>query len=188
MATGPNILQLYIELDDSEPLVWRRFLVPSDITVDDLHGVVQVVMGWENDHLFRFQKDGIYYDDASDTNRGHRSADEYQLYRFFRQVGEKCTYHYDFGDDWIHTIRLEAKLPIEPGRKYPECLDGGGACPPEDCGGVYGYADLLEIVADPDHEEYEERLDWLGDSFDPLHFSLSEVNAMLYHQEIIPTD
>ena len=95
------------------------------------------------------------------------------------RVGSKATYLYDFGDDWQHGIVLEKRLPVDPNRTYPVCLDGEMACPPEDCGGIYGFFDVVEALSDPNHERYEERLESFGDDFDPKAFSLDEVNRRL---------
>ena len=95
------------------------------------------------------------------------------------RVGSKAIYTYDFGDSWEHSIVLEKRLPVDPNTTYPICTDGQLACPPEDCGGVPGFYDLVEALADPNHERHEEMLDWVGHDFDPQAFSVDNVNRML---------
>ncbi len=95
------------------------------------------------------------------------------------RTGAKMIYTYDFGDNWEHGIVLENQLAADPTAKYPICTDGQLACPPEDCGGIPGYYDLLEALADPNHERHEELCDWIGDDFDPMDFSVDSVNRQL---------
>lgn len=101
------------------------------------------------------------------------------LDKIVRREKFKFIYEYDFGDGWEHELLIEKILPVEDGKTYPVCLTGKRACPPEDCGGIWGYSDFLEAVQDPDHPEHEEMLDWAGGEFDPAVFDLQEVNAEL---------
>ena len=96
-----------------------------------------------------------------------------------RRVGAKFVYTYDLGDSWEHAIVLEKQLPVDPNAKYPVCTDGRLACPPEDCGGIPGFYDLVDAITDPKHERHEELRDWLGEDFDPLAFSVDGVNKIL---------
>ena len=169
---GTPVYKLMIELRwVGEPQVWRKVLVPAQITLDDLHDVIQEAMGWEDDHLHSFTT-------GRKEHAGDRLLDEVLAKR-----SDQLRYTYDFGDDWDHDIRLEEVLRAEAGVTYPSCVAGEGACPPEDCGGAGGYADLKEILADPSDEEYPERLEWMGlddgKDFDPAEFSLAEVNERL---------
>jgi len=95
------------------------------------------------------------------------------------RVGSKAIYTYDFGDSWEHGIVLEKRLPVDPNMTYPVCADGQLACPPEDCGGIPGFYDLVEALNDPNHERHEEMRDWIGDDFDPQDFSVDKVNRVL---------
>jgi hypothetical protein len=155
-----------------DPPVWRRVAVAGTTTLDDLHLVIQGAMGWENDHLHAFRA-------------GRREiAGRTPLGEALPKRGSSIQYEYDFGDGWLHDIRSEGLFTNEPGVTLPACLEGAGACPPEDCGGAYRYAYLKEeILCDPDHSEHDEMLDWLGlasaDDFDPAVFSLDETNSRL---------
>lgn len=108
-----------------------------------------------------------------------KDAGRTRLNQVVSQEKTKFAYDYDFGDGWRHEILVGKILPEETGVPYPTCLTGKRTCPPEDCGGIWGYAELLEIINDPEHEEYEERIEWLGDGFDPESFDANEVNGAL---------
>ena len=141
-------------------------------------------MGWLDCHLhsFRFGKPrsrnrieiGIPLDESFDgveTLPGW----EIPIPKFFGEVGDQCVYEYDFGDGWEHTVTLEAIMLAEKRRRYPSCPEGERACPPEDCGGEGGYYHVLEVISDPQDEEYEGMIEWLGGAFDPEHFAPSKV-------------
>jgi hypothetical protein len=183
-STGSGgIYQVKITLRGvSKPPVWRRVAVPADITLDLLHDLILRVMGWEGGHLHMFSTGGAEYG-PPDTGLGHGNDAAVRLLELLSGPGDKLRYTYDFGDDWEHDVVLEEILPASPGTTYPRCLAGKGACPPEDCGGVWGYADLKEILADPGHEQHQDMLDWLGldsgDDFDPKAFSADHVNDRL---------
>jgi hypothetical protein len=179
-----NIYQFKVTLDGINPAVWRRIQVPDSYFFWDLHVAIQDAMGWEDYHLHDFEilnpktgeKDliGIPFDDDwGDVNLlpGWKTP----LSSYFSSSNKKATYEYDFGDSWEHKITLEKMLPLDPGTTYPQCLSGERACPPEDCGGIWGYQELLEIMKDPKNEEYEERMEWIGDDFDPESFSPDSV-------------
>ena len=135
----------------------------------------QRVMGWENYHLYSFSTGGREYGEP-DPELDLRSARSTRL-NAVAGVQSRLRYTYDFGDDWEHDVLVEKAVPPEAGAKYPICLAGKRACPPDDCGGVWGYEGLLEILRDPQHAEYEERLEWVGGSFDPEAFDLEMVNT-----------
>lgn len=182
-----TLYQLKITLKGvSKPPVWRRVRVPADIMLDELHEVIRLAMGWSGGHMHAFA-DGIMEFGLPDPDLGHADEEEFELADLVSEVGEHITYTYDFGDDWEHVIKLEKV--IEPGtpdaaRTTPECIAGKGACPPEDCGGSWGYAELKEALADPSHEEHEELLGWLGlddpSRFDPAAFDPDRVNTRLH--------
>jgi hypothetical protein len=174
--------RLKVALRGSKPPIWRRLEVPSGITLQRLHLVIQQAFGWENDHLWVFSTSAGEYGTAS-AELGHRSAAAKKLSDVAPQPGSRIRYTYDFGDGWEHEITVEGVLPAEPGVAYPRSTAGRRACPPEDCGGIWGYDYLLGVLADPRHEEHAERLEWLGlDSaaqFDPAAFEVTKVNHAL---------
>jgi Plasmid pRiA4b ORF-3-like protein len=180
---GGNVYQLKIMLRNvSKPPVWRRVTVPSGMTLDLMHEVIQSAMGWDDEHLHVFSTPGRDYG-APDPELGHADERQVMLGDVLAKGGDKLRYTYDFGDDWEHDVVLEDILPPGAGSARPSCLAGKGACPPEDCGGAWGYAGLKEILADPAHEQHEDMLDGLGlDSpadFDPAEFRLDQINARL---------
>ncbi len=181
--TKRAILRIKISLIGvSKPPVWRRLLVPADIRLDRFHEVIQAAMGWENYHLHVFTHGSARYGPA-DPELDHRDERRTTLNRLVTGSGERIRYAYDFGDGWEHDIAVEEVLAADEDRPYPICLTGKGACPPEDCGGVWGYEELREVLADPAHEEHENMLEWLGlergSEFDPARFDVDEVNAAL---------
>ena len=182
-ASGARVYQLKITLRGvSKPPVWRRLAIRSDITLRQLHETIQRAMGWYECHLHVFSTGWEEYG-APDRELGHADDRKVRLSRVLTEPGERLSYTYDFGDDWEHDIVLEEVQRVVPGEVYPRCVAGKGACPPEDCGGAWGYADLKETLADPAHEDHEEMLEWLGldngADFDPKELSLDEVNARL---------
>jgi hypothetical protein len=166
----------------SRPPVWRRVLVPADVPLGDLHEVIQQVMGWDDYHMHLFSMGGQEYG-SPDPELGHASDKNVRLSQLLTGPGDRLDYTYDFGDDWEHDIVLEEIRTAVPEETYPSCVAGKGACPPEDCGGAWGYAELKEILADPSHESHQDMLEWLGldagQDFDPKKFSVAEVNARL---------
>lgn len=182
LAKKPEtIYQLEIWLADIQPRIWRTFEVDSNIRLDKLNDVIQNVMGWTNSHLHSFRAGQVEYgipdpDGDMDDVINERKA---RLTDLVRNARERFAYTYDFGDDWEHVVELVEVREPQKGVKYPVCLDGRRACPPEDCGGPWGYAELLEILADPEHEDYEDRLEWIGDEFDPEAFDVKAVNDVL---------
>lgn len=177
-----DVYQLKITLRGvSKPPVWRRATVPAGLTLDLLHDVIQEVMGWEDGHMHVFSTPWRNYG-LPDSDLGYADESKVALTQILAQPGAAMRYTYDFGDDWEHDIVLEKVLPSGHAARL-SCLAGKGACPPEDCGGAWGYASLKEVLADPDHEDHEELLEWMGlDSakdFDPARFRLDEVNARL---------
>ena len=141
-------------------------------------------MGWEDGHMHEFSIGQRRFGrpDLEDQFMGMPSVENERMVRLsgiLGRVGSKAIYTYDFGDTWEHSIVLEKRLPVDPNTTYPICTDGQLACPPEDCGGVPGFYDLVEALANPNHERHEEMLDWIGDDFDPQAFSVEKVNKML---------
>ncbi len=178
----PLVYQIKVTLDDTHPPVWRRILVPGNTTLLKLHDILQIVMGWEDYHLHMFNFEGLIYGDPADDEYGDLGTlDEvaYKLNRIIHREGQRFKYEYDFGDSWDHTLLVEKILPPQEGLRYPLCLKGKRACPPEDVGGVWGYENFLEAIRDPNRDEHEEYLTWIGGEFDPEAFDLEEVNTRL---------
>lgn len=178
-AKPDSVYQLKVALLESEPPIWRRLQVPGKVTLGELHYVLQAAMGWTNSHLHQFTVDKVDYSDPEFQLEEAQDEYEVTLSRIAPRAGSVLVYQYDFGDSWMHEVRVEKILPPEPGQRYPVCLVGERACPPEDCGGVWGYEEFLEAIRDPEHEEHEDLLDWIGGSFDPEGFDLNEVNREL---------
>ena len=175
-----SIYQLKVSLLGSRPPIWRRLLVASTDNLEDVHIALQIVMGWANEHLHEFAKDGKRYgipdeDFPSDV----RDEIDYRLDQVLKKEKDKLNYVYDFGDGWEHEVVLEKILPFETGTVLPVCLEGGRSCPPEDVGGIPGYEMFLEAISDPSHPEHEELLEWVGGDFDPEHFDLAMTNDLL---------
>lgn len=177
--------QVKITLQDSKPPIWRRLLIHSNINLSGFHTVIQYSMGWLNCHLHQFEKDKVLYgipDDEFAGDFGVTIKDErtFKLSHLLKKEKDSLVYEYDFGDGWSHKVILEKILPFDESVKVAKCIKGKMACPPEDCGGVWGYQNLLEIINDPSNPEHDEMLDWVGGEFDPNYFSLEEVNEMLF--------
>jgi len=156
-------------------------LAEAALPLDLLHDVIQQAMGWEDGHLHVFSTSHRDYG-IPDPDLGYADERKVTAARVLAKPGATMLYAYDFGDGWEHDVVLEKVLPPDPVVAV-SCLAGKGACPPEDCGGVWGYASLKEALADPEHEDHEDLLDWLGlesaADFDPAQFSLDEINARL---------
>lgn len=190
--SAPRVYQLKITLKRTKPPIWRRIQVPEDYTFEDLHLAIQEAMGWWNTHLHQFKivnpKTGVKDTIGKPDDSGFSFVEynpvlesEAKIADYFVDPKNKALYEYDFGDGWDHDVVLEKILPAVSGSTYPQCLAGKRACPPENCGGTDGYEELLQILADPNHSEYEERLDWItnecakDDPFDPSKFDPKSV-------------
>ena len=183
--TFERLYQFKITLKGIEPPVWRRIQVPETYSFWDLHVALQDAMGWQDCHLHDFTvinprtlaKERLGIPDEDDdfelnilADRDHTIADY-----FFSQY-RTAAYVYDYGDNWEHEIKFEKTVPRDKGKKYPRCLAGERACPPEDCGGVYGYQEFLEAIMDPGHDRHQELLFWIGPDFEPERFSPKKVH------------
>jgi hypothetical protein len=174
---GDQVLQVRITLryvDD--PPVWRQVLIPAAYPLSRVHRVVQAAMGWEDCHMHAFQIGKTTYGPDPEGEIGYADETKARLADVAR-VRTRIGYEYDFGDSWEHELVVEARTVAEDGQTYPACIAGEGACPPEDCGGVYGYAELKEVLAGPDSAERDEMLEWADEDFDPTHFDLAAANA-----------
>lgn len=178
-----RVYQFMITLKDVRPVVWRRIQVPEDYSFWDLHVAIQDAMGWLDCHMhvFRIAKApggpevAIGLPDEEFGDGGVRRGFAEYISNYFSMDNPDAEYLYDFGDDWLHRVRLEAALPARDGVTYPVCLAGERACPPEDCGGPPGFEEFLRIVGDPLDEEHEEMLAWAGGPYDPERFDPAAV-------------
>lgn len=174
-------LQIKVTLQEVRPPVWRRILVPAGTTLSKFHEILQVTMGWTNSHLHQFMINGRAYSRPGSRDEMDDFEDErrFNLAGLARDGVTKLIYEYDFGDGWRHEVVIEKALPPDPGKKCPLCIAGVRGCPPEDCCGPFGYEDLLKILKDKTHPEYEERKEWCGPYFDPEAFDIGEINESL---------
>lgn len=176
---GASVYQLKVSLREITPLIWRRVQVPGDLTLAKLHRVLQIVMGWTNSHLHKFSIGGVDYAEPDPDGFMNFQSDRRSRLNNVVRAKQKFEYEYDFGDGWVHDLVVEKTLEPEADIFYPICLAGERACPPEDCGGIWGYEKFLEAIMDPANEEHEEMLTWIGGSFDPETFDLDAVNRSL---------
>lgn len=175
-----KIYQIKVTLNDSKPPIWRRLLVPSTIMLSKLHEVLQIAMGWTDSHLHQFTAAGRFYGQPA-PEFDFKVIDEQKigLDQLLKKAKDSITYEYDFGDGWEHKIILEKILPFDPGTPLPTCIIGKRACPPEDVGGIWGYAEFLQAISNPNHPEHKEYIEWIGEAFDPEYFNVDEVNELL---------
>ena len=179
-ATSSTIYQVKISLWGSRPPVWRSVQVCADITLARLHPVIQEAMGWQDYHLHMFTVGGKQYGVPSPEDwTPVYDERRVRLNRFLKNVGDKLSYEYDFGDTWIHELQVEEILPAKEGVRYPICVAGRWSCPPEDVGGIGGYVGFLDALADPEHPEHFDYLEWIGGAFDPDAFDLDRANLAL---------
>lgn len=176
IKTAASIYELKITLRDSRPPIWRRLRVRSDVTLFKLHSILQLVMGWMDGHMHQFVVKDKVYGRVDPEFPESENEKKVLLGQVLRKPKDSLIYEYDFGDGWEHTVVLEQVLGAAPGGKYPLVVDGRRACPPEDCGGTWGYDDLLKVLADANHPEHAERVGWVGGSFDPEAFDVDEIN------------
>jgi hypothetical protein len=186
-ARERTVLQFLVVLIGSDPLVWRRIQIADDSSFWDFHVAIQDAMGWQDCHLHEFRvvhpetgtpnRIGIPEPDGLDE-RPLAAGWDTAVSEYFSWAsvssGMPAHYLYDFGDDWHHIVMLEDVLPRRSSR-YPRCLAGARACPPEDCGGIHGFADFLEAISDPTHPEHTAMLEWVGASYDPAIFDPASI-------------
>lgn len=173
-----RFLQIKITLKHTKPPIWRRVLVSAEITLEELHEVLQIAMGWTNSHMHQFEtEEGIFADEASGLEETESSWNV-TLASVLPRPKSSIRYEYDFGDGWDHQILLEKVVELEAPAPAV-CLAGARACPPEDCGGPWGYANLLDALKDPKHPEHESMSDWIGPEFDPELFEIEAMNKQL---------
>ena len=178
-----KIYQFKVTLHGIRPPIWRRFQVYDNLTFYEFHHVIQtVMMGWHGGHLHSFDVGGLQITDAETLSMGWGDGEDEnnaRLNQYVLHEKQKLRYEYDFGDGWEHQLLLEKILPVEADTHYPRCLKGKRNCPPEDCGGVWGYATMLEALADKNHSEHKMYAEWVGDDFDAEEFDLEWINELL---------
>ena len=168
---------LKIRLLEIEPEIWRRFVVPAGITLDRLHDIIQIVMGWTDSHLHEFTIGKKRYTEYPESKEDGLECGRYRLGDLIKQKGRTFNYLYDFGDSWEHEVILEDSRYFNPELQSAlECLDGARACPPEDVGSIPGYYEFCKALKDPYHEEYESYMQWCGGEYDSEKFNTDEVN------------
>jgi hypothetical protein len=178
VKTG-TIYQIKVTLKDSKPPIWWRIQVSGETNLYKLHRILQKVMGWEDYHLHQFEINKKKYVHPDAELEDVQDERKFKLVQLPLKEGSTFIYGYDFGDSWDHELLVEKISPSEETRISPLCLGGERACPPEDCGGIWGYEEFLEAIKDPKHERHEKLLNWIGGVFDPEAFDLNAINKGL---------
>ncbi|MGB3547416.1 MAG: plasmid pRiA4b ORF-3 family protein [Saprospiraceae bacterium] len=180
-----TVYQLRIDLEDASLPIWRRVVVPADISLADLSDVIQMAMdGWDGSHLHQFSRKGKIYAPPSEYEDPETSYEGRRLNQLLKKDGDEMVYEYDFGDGWRHAVKLEEIRDADADKTYPLCVAGENACPPEDIGGVWGYQVFLEARANKKHPQHEEMMEWLdGEAWDPHAFDLEGVSQYLQEAE-----
>ncbi|MBN1612671.1 MAG: plasmid pRiA4b ORF-3 family protein [Polyangiaceae bacterium] len=170
-----SVYELHVRLRDIEPPIWRTLEIPGSATLEDVHYAIQVAMGWQNSHLHQFtigkHRYGMVHLDEVDE-LGDLEDERAHLLQDVARRGAVFLYEYDFGDSWEHDVKVQ-RVSSAAERVAPRCLGGERACPPEDCGGAPGYANLLEALADPNHEEHASVVEWVPKRFDPERYRVN---------------
>lgn len=174
-----KVYQLKITLVDSKPKIWRKILVNPDTLLVDLHRIIQTTMGWTNSHLHQFNDGNYDYAPKEFELENSKNSRTTKLNKLLKKDNDCILYEYDFGDGWEHEIILEKINDNDEKTQIPRCIDGKRNCPPDDCGGIWGYEDLLKIISDKKHDEHQEMIDWLGGKFDPEYFNITAINKLL---------
>ncbi|MDA8241843.1 MAG: plasmid pRiA4b ORF-3 family protein [Nitrospiraceae bacterium] len=171
---------LKVSLVGIKPEIWRRFVVPADITLDRLHDVIQIVMGWQDYHLHQFAIGDKRYTEDPESPEDGKDDGRYRLGNLLKRKGMSFEYVYDFGDDWVHQVTLEEiNHALGPREEAVRLLAGEGACPPEDVGGVGGYAEYCEAMKDKKHPRHDEYVEWRGETFNSETVDIDERNIEL---------
>lgn len=179
-AAQSQVYQLKVSLSGAKPPIWRRLLVPSAVSLAQLHRILQLAMGWTDSHLHQFEVHGQFYGVPNpEFGKDIKNEARVRLADVLMREKDSMMYEYDFGDGWEHKIVLEKILEHSEAGAAPRCIGGARACPPEDCGGIWGYMDILAALRDPSHESHEEIREWFDDDFDPEHFDVGETDALL---------
>jgi hypothetical protein len=183
-----QVITLRVALEKTSPPIWRRIQLTEDMTLNDLHYAIQGAFGWDDSHLhmFTIKGRGQYSsrraswdgDFEADTDDSHKVS----LGALVKEQVKKFRYIYDFGDSWTHEVKIEKVEMMAEKLKSPRCIDGALCGPPEDCGGIYGFFNFKEIMADRKHPEYKDMKDWYGKTFDPKKFNVAEANKNIRQQ------
>ncbi len=169
-----------ITLMGTDPAIWRRLAVTSDTTLGKLHQIILAVMGWSGTHQHRFSIGGKYYGILTPEHHpGMQSEQEVRLFHVAPHEEKRFVYEYDPGDYWRHEILVESIISLEQNQRYPVCLDGQRACPPENIGGIFRYFEFLEVLDNEAHPAHSDMIQWVGAEFDPEVFNKEEANARL---------
>lgn len=179
-----EIIQLTVSLQGSDPLIWRTILVQKGTSFFELHHIIQIAMGWKNYHLFEFNLDGYRVGMIEESEEGYGSnqlldAGKTLLTDIISLEKDNFHYNYDFGDYWVHEVTVDQLLPKEPNMVYPFCVNGQFNCPPEDCGGIGGFYNMLNVLQDKKHPDYKDMRTWIGKKYDPDVFDAVKVNKQL---------
>ncbi len=174
-----TVYQLQITLLQSNPLIWRKILVDPNTLLVDLHRIIQTTMGWTNSHLHEFKVKNSSYAPIEFEVENAKNSRTVKLSKVLKEQYDQMLYEYDFGDSWNHSIILEDFVSENENNQIPRCIGGARNCPPEDCGSMSGYRDLLQIISNPKHNEYKETITWLGGKFDPEYFDIIKINQLL---------
>ena len=184
--TFKKIYQLKLSIKGISPKIWRRIQVPENYTFLDLHKTIQAVMNWDDYHLHEFEVQNPKTGELDKIGKADNDCETFceplvpenkaKLSKYFTPENKFALYRYDFGDKWEIKVRLEETLSKKQGVKYPVCTAGKRAAAPEDIGGILGYEEMLEILKDPKHEEYEQTIAWLGKDFDPEYFNPKDIS------------
>jgi hypothetical protein len=170
-----NILKLRIKILNIKPEIWREILIENDITFKELHEIFQFLFGWTNSHLYNFDVSGTLFSIPDQEFESDDLDVKNKITEFLIEKGQRALYTYDFGDNWEHEIEIVDVFKKEKGVRYPKCLDGKRNAPPEDCGGVPGYEDIIDALKSKNKSEHKDLLEWLGD-YDPGKFDIDEIN------------
>jgi hypothetical protein len=174
-----SLYQIKVTLIRSKPPIWRGLIVNDSTRLDQLHTILQIAMGWSDCHLHQYRV-GNSYIGIPEPDFDIDIIDERKVYLkdIISNPKDNFIYEYDFGDGWEHKIVLEKIIPLDSSES-PKVIKGKKACPPEDCGGIWGYYDFLDAIQDPTHEEHEKMLEWVGEEFDPDEFDMDLINIEL---------
>jgi hypothetical protein len=177
----PQILRIRLSVREVKPEIWRLVLVSSDITLARLHGILQILMGWQNYHLYAFEIEGSRYTPPheDDDNFGRGKSIRTKLSSIFAKSTKTITYEYDFGDGWEIELSLDSVLDITRQKRSAECIGGARHGPAEDSGGPHGFMEKVKIWNNSKHKRYQQTRDWIGADFDPEKFDINETNEML---------
>ncbi len=176
---GQKIYEVHISIEGSVPMIWRKLQVINTTSLLDFHKILQTSLGWTNTHLFEFDSGKKIYSGDEDLS----SLENTQLCDVLKTENDKLIYNYDFGDFWEHIIFIEKIIDRVSDQFYPQCIDGENECPPEDCGGILRYKQMVKTIANPKNKDYKETIDWLREDFDPKYFNKDEINELLMSED-----